>query len=73
VLCFGARAAEVALPAQGWPVDLDGQRAWEREREANLAYFRARAEALERDLEAAAERDRESPPPEGGAPAPPAA
>jgi len=73
VLCFGPRAGEVALPVHSWPVDLDGQRTWEREREANLAYFRARAEALERDLEDAAERERESETPASGPSTPPPA
>jgi SAM-dependent methyltransferase len=38
---FGARASELVAQAFVAPTDLDGQRTWERQREANLAFLEA--------------------------------
>jgi 2-polyprenyl-3-methyl-5-hydroxy-6-metoxy-1,4-benzoquinol methylase len=42
---FGPRAGELAPGARAIAADLDAQRTWERQREANLAFFEAAAHA----------------------------
>jgi len=43
LVAFGARAEELGTPAALAPSDLDGQRTWERQREADLGYFKTLA------------------------------
>jgi hypothetical protein len=45
LVAFGPRAGELTPGARAMAADLDGQRAWERQREANLAFFEAAAHA----------------------------
>lgn len=44
LIAFGPRCAELSTPAAIMTTDLDSQRSWERQREADLAYFKSRVE-----------------------------
>jgi len=47
LVAFGARADEVAIPRRAQVVDADEHVWWERQREADLAFFKARVALLE--------------------------
>src|SRR5262245_61961414 len=47
LLAFGPRAGEVATPRRASAVDADEHLLWERQREADLAFFKARVASLE--------------------------
>jgi SAM-dependent methyltransferase len=47
LLAFGPRAADVATPRRAKAVDVDEHLLWERQREADLAFFKARLAAIE--------------------------
>lgn len=55
IAAFGPSAARLGSVAGVVQLDLDRQRAWERQREADLDYFRARVEQLEADRDRGAE------------------
>jgi SAM-dependent methyltransferase len=46
LVAFGPRAGELAAGARAQAADLDGQRTWERQREANLAFLEAEVAEL---------------------------
>ena len=52
VLAFGERAGELAMTSRVVQTDLDEQRRWERQRESDLRYYAAQADAAQERLTA---------------------